>query len=112
MSLDPKTGEVDADDAPGIISADLYRGVMTYTCSCGSQMLRPYRVKKDDIDGEYIMQIVCLNCGASSTDKWKELQPLPEYTLEINGDVDEKVTYASYNSDPIMKRNHGTPDLI
>ena len=74
---------------PGEISSDLLRGVRTYSCTCGSMMLRPYRIEHEE-EGTILCFIVCLGCGATTDHRWQDQPPAHEWTPDINGETDPK----------------------
>lgn len=98
--IDSETGEI----KKGQITAELKRGVMTYRCSCGSMRLRPFNIEGYEDDREPLMGITCIQCGAYSRDKWKELRPVDDVKLRINGSCDDNFKLDNKGEAYIIKK--------
>lgn len=70
----------------GTITSVLKRGLNTFTCSCASPMLRVYQVEEGE-GQELIIHKVCLHCGSTSNDEWRELKTLQ--SIKDSGASDE-----------------------
>lgn len=81
----------------GTIQGNLLRGIMTYSCTCGSPELRTYQIEKvidDAMDEIVYTHLICLSCCAEARKEWKELVPLEEVYLS-----NIKKSVKSYNKD-------------